>query len=245
MITSKVKPYKTVSEIYDGLMSKVDYNHWANYLYSLVSPYLTDNARVLDLGAGNCAMTNKMITYYPSIVSADISINMLKKDMLNEKLKVCCDMTLLPFKQKFNLIYSTFDCVNYLLNKNSLESLFTETFRLLFPDGIFTFDVCLEENSKDSLKKQISEGSYSNIKFRQVSSYNRFSKIHKNSFTIFYPDGNIAREIHKQKIYSFDTYLRLIDSTGYSMLNCYETFSRKKASDKSNRVQFVLQKRDK
>lgn len=242
MPLSKSKPYDYVSLIYDSLMQQVDYDHWAEYIYKLSKNNISSDSDVLDLGAGNCKLANRLIKMYPKLIATDISLSMLKYDDVEAVPKICCDMTKLPFTKKFHLIYSAFDCVNYLIKTSSLKTLFEEVKRLLADNGLFTFDVCLENNSKSLVKQNTTEVKYGSIRYKQVSSYNRVTKIHKNSFTIYNQIGETVREIHKQKIFNFNTYFKIIYNTGLTVINCFDAFTFKDGSDQSERVQFILKK---
>ena len=150
-------------------------------------------------------------------------------------------MTMLPFKSKFDLIYSTFDSVNYLTSKKSLLNLFKGIKEILKDDGIFTFDVSLERNSLLHVEKPVRKGSCCGISFVHNTSYNKKMRIHKNIFKIKI-ENDIFTEVHKQKIYPFELYFDLIDSAGLYVVECMETFSFIKASADSERVQFIVKK---
>jgi len=242
MPISKGKPYEYVSLIYNNLMLQVDYDDWAEYIYKLVKNYISADSDVLDLGAGNCNLANRLIRLYPKLIATDISLSMLTYGDTAAIPKVCCDMTKLPFRKKFHLIYSAFDSVNYLIKISSLKTLFVEVKNLLSDNGIFTFDVCLENNSKPMVKQNTTEAKYGDIRYKQVSSYNRVTKIHKNSFTIYNPTGEIVKEIHKQKIFNFNTYFKIIYDTGLTVINCFDAFTFNDGSDQSERIQFILKK---
>ncbi len=81
-------------------------------------------------------------------------------DKLN---KVCCDMTALPFKKKFDLILSSFDSVNYLRSNKNLLQLFKEVNNSLTEKGIFTFDAALESNSYKHQKTATIKGKIERI----------------------------------------------------------------------------------
>jgi hypothetical protein len=121
--------------------------------------------------------------------------------------------------------------------------LFSEVERILSDDGIFTFDVSLENNSIAHQKKISRTGMIDKIKYNHSSEYNPVNRIHKNIFTLFFPDNQVIREVHIQKIYPFNMYFNLIDKSGLYVSDCFEAFSFKKGRAESKRVQFKLKKR--
>jgi SAM-dependent methyltransferase len=238
----KSKIYDKLPLIYNHLMSKVNYSFWAGYIYSLVKEDAARNSPVLELGAGNCNLSNHFHFYFPNLLATDISKNMLLSDDSALTSKVCCDMTMLPFKSKFDIIYCCFDSVNYLTSRKKLSAMFKQVSGLLSDKGIFTFDASLEKNSLLCAKVPERKGSYKGIKFTQKSEYDIKTKIHKNTFLIRLKPGEIFSEVHNQKIYSFETYFELLELSGLWVKNCYETFSYKEGSASSQRVQFITKK---
>jgi SAM-dependent methyltransferase len=156
--------------------------------------------------------------------------------------KVCCEMINLPFKKKFDFIYSTFDSVNYLTKEKELLKLFNEIQKILSDDGIFSFDVSLERNSELYVANHEKRGKDNNVEYDHISIYSKHSRIHRNIFEIKMEDGTIYKEVHKQKIYPFPVYFKLLNQSGLFVLNCLEAFSLKKANKNSKRIQFIVKR---
>ncbi len=234
--------YDKLPLIYEYLMKKIEYDVWARYLNSIVQNKIKKDVKVLELAAGNCTLAMNFTKYFPNIIATDLSKNMLKSVVQNKTPKVCCEMTQLPFKNKFGLIYSTFDSLNYLTSKKKLLNLFKEVNGVLDRKGVFTFDVSLEKNSINHSKVAERIGKFKNIKYKQSSKYNPQSKIHTNTFLIELPNGEIFKEIHKQKIFPFETYFEVIYKSGFTILECYKAFTYSQGNKDSERVQFILRK---
>ena len=237
----QAKIYNEVALIYDYLMKSVNYKYWSDYIYSITKKHIKSNSDVLELAAGNCSFSKYFIKRYPNLIVTDLSLKMLQHKTQKNIPKVCCSMIDLPFNIKFNLIYSTFDSINYILTENELIKLFKVINYSLTDKGIVTFDVSLEKNSYKHLRYSHREGIYQKIHFEQKSEYNEKTRIHKNSFEIN-KDGKIFKEVHKQKIYPFETYFDLLDQTGFFVVNCYEAFTFNNGKSNSDRVQFVIKK---
>ena len=238
---ARAKPYQILPLIYPHLMRRIRYDKWADYIYEIVKKDCSKKSNVMELAAGDCSFAHYFIRHYPSLIVTDISCWMLKNNN-NHLRKVCCDMLRLPFKSKFDLIYSNFDSVNYILTRKSLLKLFTDVSLLLKDDGIFIFDVSLEKNSYVHVKKNNRVGKYKGLTYRQSSTFNPDSGIHINKFNIVLANGDEYSEIHKEKIYAFDTYFQLIDKTSLYVVDCYEAFTFKQGNKNSNRAQFILKK---
>lgn len=238
----KLKPYEKVSAIFDALMKKLDYESWSNYILEIADEYIQARAKVLELGAGNCKIAEFISTRYKNYFATDISISMLKSSKKNNLKKICCDMTELPLKAKFDFIFSNFDGVNYILKQKSLSRLFNEVFGLLKRNGVFTFDVSLESNSLNFVVSKSVEGRHNGYSFRRISRYNKRSRIHSNHFYIRDEFGMEFKEVHREKIYKIDTYFKLAEKAGLRTEACYDCFTFKDVKQKSERAQFVMRK---
>jgi SAM-dependent methyltransferase len=233
--------YDAVSLIYGKLMKGVNYKRWSKYLLDIIENHIIkDNPFVLELGAGNCRIGGIISQKFPSFIATDLSFPMLRQAKKVTVNKICCDMTALPVKEKFDLIFSTFDSVNYLLSNRRLLTLFLEVKKVLKNEGIFTFDVSLENNSLNFNDLYTMEGRNNGYHFSRKSKYYPVSRIHKNTFNIIDQYGEIKREVHKQKIYKFETYFDLIEKAGLYVVECLAAFTFNNGNSNSDRVQFIL-----
>ena len=151
-------------------------------------------------------------------------------------------MTAIPFNKKFDLIFSSFDSVNYLMNKKLLLKFFREVEDYLSENGVFTFDAALESNSYKHQKTAITKGKTKGFSYNRKSVFLPKSKIHKNIFTITYPNGKHFQKLHKQKIFSYSTFFDLAEKSNLYVVNCYKAFSYQKGKATSDRVQFIMKR---
>jgi len=239
---NQTDPYLHVANIYPHLMNFVSYKWWAGYIYSITKTKDVKNPSVLELAAGNCSLAENLSKLYTDYVVTDISKSMLKHS--NTKLsKVCCDMAAIPFIKKFDLIFTSFDSVNYLLSKKKLLKFFKEANNNLSEKGVLTFDVALENNSYKYQKTASKKGRTKGFVYHRTSIFLPLSKIHKNIFNITYPSGETFLEIHKQKIYPYDTFFDMAEKSGLYVVNCYKAFSYTKGKASSDRVQFIMKRK--
>ncbi len=235
-------PYLHVANIYPHLMNFVSYKWWARYIYTITKPKVVKNPCVLELASGNCALAVYLSKHYKNYIATDISQSMLNHS--NYKLnKVCCDMTAIPFTKKFDLILTSFDSVNYILSRKRLLKFFKESCKNLSEKGVLTFDAALESNSYKHQKTATTKGRVKGYIYYRKSIFLPASKIHKNIFKITYPDGKTFSEIHKQKIYSYETFFEMAEKSGLYVVNCYKAFSFTKGKASSDRVQFIMKRK--
>jgi ubiquinone/menaquinone biosynthesis C-methylase UbiE len=237
----KTEAYDSLSIIYDEVMKEIDYKLWSDYIIDIAKDHFkSKNAKVLELSAGNGKMARRVSKKFSNYIFTDKSFPMLQQGNNINVRKVCCDMTALPFNKEFDIIFSTFDSVNYLLSKSKILSLFIEIEKILSEKGIFTFDVSLENNSLECKKYHVTKGSAKGYRFKRTSKYNPKSRIHKNVFEITNQHGAVIREVHRQKIYKFDTYFELAHEAGLTVVECLEAFTFENGNENSERIQFIL-----
>jgi ubiquinone/menaquinone biosynthesis C-methylase UbiE len=236
-------PYTKLSAIYSHLMRLIGYRDWAKYILSLAEYLEISPDKVLEIAAGNGIIGSKLMKSFNFFVLSDRSKEMLELAPGKYPPRVCCDMTALPFKSKFDFIFSTFDSINYLTTTDSVLLLFKEIESILSSRGFFTFDVSLRQNSiihEDKLNRQ---GTYKGYKYTQKSRFDRDNSIHLNEFIIEDKSGKVFLEKHVQRIYSFEEYFEMIEKTGLYISDCFNTFTFENADEKSGRIQFIIRKR--
>ena len=238
----KLRPYEKLSDVYNGLMKNVDYTSWSKYILDIAEDYIKNGGRVLELASGNCNMAELISKKYKNFVCTDISLSMLQSAKNNRTEKICCDMSELPLKEKFDFVFSAFDSVNYILKQKTLSRLFKEVYRILADEGIFSFDASLENNSLKFLIAKTTEDCYNGFSFTRTNRYNKRSRIHYNSFIIAHNSRSKVKEVHKQKIYNIKTYFKLAEDAGLQTEACYSCFTFDDVDPDSERAQFVMRK---
>jgi len=239
-MTNKI--YSKISLIYDHLMKDINYSDWADYLFDIQKQYGNGGKDALEIAAGTCKLSAFMIKYFPNLFISDLSLQMLLINQFASN-RFCCDMTSLPIKKHFDFIYSAFDSINYLLNKNMLKKYFLEADRILKPDGILTFDASLELNSLRNIHALNRFGNVNGFRYIQKCQYNNQTKLHINYFEFSENGSNIYKEKHVQKVFPLETYFEIIDKTNMFVVECFDSFSFLDANQESERVQFIIKKK--
>lgn len=221
-------------------MREIDYSSWADYILDIIDLYPIKIENALELAAGNCEISEHLNYHFQNYYVTDISKQMLSSSDHNLN-KIVCDMSALPFKKEFDVIFSIFDSVNYLMTDDKFVSFLKECSNILSEDGIITFDVSLEKNSLKHLRNLNRKGKYKGIKFKQTSLYDKKNKIHKNIMDIEI-DKEVYTETHEQRIYEFEEYFVFAEEAGLRVIDCFDCFSFDDAKRNSERVQFVMGK---
>lgn len=221
-------------------MKQLDYSYWAEYIYDLIDVYPIAKNNVLEVGAGNGNLSKYLKGRFNNFFISDLSFNMLSKS--NNGLNRCvCNMSSLPFKKEFDVIFSIFDSVNYLTTPELFVEFLVECKAVLGSKSILAFDVSLEKNSLVNLKQLNRRGRYRGVKYKQTSLFEPDKFFHKNILEIEV-DNKTYIETHLQKIYRFEEYFEFAEEAGYRVLDAMNCFTFDDADEDSERVQFVLEK---
>ncbi len=237
------KNYYHLASIYSHLMHSINYKEWSDYLIDISREISKEKISVLEIASGTGTIASILYDNFDFFVGSDLSLNMMKQIRAKDINKICCNFLQLPFKYKFDFIFSTFDSINYLTKKSMITNLLQEIDQVLVDNGIFTFDVSLENNSLRYYKYLNRKGRIDGIKFRQISKYDKLERMHYNYFDITLADGRKVEEIHKQKIYCFEEYFDIIEKSNFYVYNCYDAFTFNNANPESERAQFILKKK--
>ena len=238
-----VSNYSAIAEIYPHIMRSIDYKEWADYIYQISKEVKKKNISVLELAGGTGHIASNLSDRIKRIITSDLSFSMLSRQKKSQLLKICCDMKSLPFKKKFDFIFSTFDSVNYINKKENIIKLLDGVSNCLTDNGIYSFDVSLEKNSLKYEKYLNRRGKVNGVVFQQRSFFDKRTRIHYNHFELTLANGKKVEEIHKQKIYSFEDYFNFIDNSDFYVHKCYKAFTFENANADTERAQFILKKK--
>ncbi len=150
------------------------------------------------------------------------------------------NMTDFSFKNKFELIVSFFDSLNYLTDIDQLQNCFESAASSLTKDGLFIFDM----NSIGRIKT-IEEKSF----VIEGDSYECFwEDVVKPEESLWQvklkicPDNEqlpCFEESHNERGYKIDTILRLLKNSGFKAVDVYNAFSFAHGKNNSDRLYFA------
>lgn len=256
-LTLQEKPtYSVLADIYDIVMSDVDYETWADYLDEIILMHQPTTRSILELacGTGTIALSLEELDCY-KIKATDGSPDMIriaKKKAAEANSEIdfqTMNFLDLSFDETFDVIYMVFDSLNYLHTREEILQLHQQAKSVLNPGGIFVYDFTTPRNSRKAIRFLNNESKNINGQFRyhRESSFNAKERIHTNRFHIEKLDkstGDIVEkfeEQHQQKIYTLEYIKSVIEDTDFEIVQAYDGFELKPAHKKSLRVTMVLQ----
>lgn len=253
-----VEPYSVLAQIYDEVMSHVDYDRWFNFAAGIIA----DHGLKLDIMSGfrplvlECACGTgrmaKMFAMHGFRVDAfDRSREMIEIAQTGKKLEennphfYVTDFLNINPEQEYDGALCLYDSINYLLNPNDVVKFLKIINNCLKPDAPFLFDICTELNSKTFFSDRLEIDVIKNFQVERRMRYIKRNQIQENEFTIFHLTDHNTKvvEVHRQKIYSVAKIRELISKAGLTIVEEVDEYSRKPASSRSLRVHFLCKRK--
>ncbi|NGP76493.1 class I SAM-dependent methyltransferase [Balneolaceae bacterium YR4-1] len=247
--------YSTLAEIYDHIMQNVDYDVWADFIDEIIQVHHPDPQSILELacGTGSLSLSLEELMCY-EIVGTDKSPAMISKAR-NKNQKQASSVRFLEMDfldisldRKFDAVVSIFDSINYLHKSRSIKKLLNEVKKVIDRNSLFIFDFTTPGNSIQAIEYLDNEEgtTENNYHFFRKSRYDEELQIHYNDFKIekLADDNETVTERHfeqhKQRIYTLQQMLDIIEATDFEIVAKYDAFDLIEADDDSLRITMVL-----
>jgi len=241
-------PYQGLAPIYDFVMRHIDYQGWADYLEQIFSRLKPPGRRTLELACGTGNLTLELARRGYRVVGTDVSKQMLEvaRDKANSADVPASfremDMRHIDISEHFDIVLCLYDSINYLMEKHEIEKLFVDVHSALSPGGIFVFDICTEANCLKYFRDRTEREKGNGFSYWRHSYYLRPSRIQVTEFKIrFDRQDRVLTELHRQRIYSLDEILQIVNHSALACVGFYDDRSFRAGSEDSDRVHFVLQ----
>lgn len=248
--------YSILAEVYDTLMQEVDYEVWADFIDEIIQTHHPDPRSILELacGTGSLSLSLDELMCY-DIMATDKSKDMIRiarEKAIRQKASVSfqqMDFLNIGLDRSFDVVISLFDSVNYLHHPEDIRNLLSEVKKVLSPRGFFIFDFTTPRNSVQAIQYLHNEEGHTrnNYKYFRTSKYDARKRMHYNDFEILKLDDDDETvherylESHRQRIYTLEEMLAIIEKTDYNLVAKYDAFDLVEATDKSLRITLVLQ----
>ena len=239
-------PYSRLAEVYDTLMSHVDYPKWAGYLQSITARYGNGGKRAADLACG----TGKILTLLTEAgyrgVGIDISPAMLKIAGRRNRLSVAVgDLRRLGLRGPFDLITCSYDSVNHLTAEREVRAFLGALPRLLAPGGLVIFDVVTDIHIRRHFRGVVYREKTGDIDVVWRSRYSSTRRLCRSRIHVSIGHGRRRREfyeVHTERIYPLAAINRFVEELPVERIGPFDGFCFAPATEASERVHYVLRK---
>ena len=150
--------YTQFAEVYDELMSNVNYTAWAQYYGELLKRQgIGRGARICECACGTGNLTIPLQKMGFSVTGMDLSQEMLwiaaqkARAQGLQGLFVRQDMRSLRLHRPVDAVLATCDGVNYLLTQDDLQAFLSSAYDAIRPGGALIFDVSTPHKLEQTL----------------------------------------------------------------------------------------------
>lgn len=233
-------------------MRHVNYRYWAHHLTKLFKKADFPVQNVLDISCGTGSLLLNLTKFDLRVAGLDESASMVKIACAKSREKNLClpiwcgSMVDFKVKNDFDAVVSTYDSMNYCLDLRACSAAIVNAASALRKGGLFVFDICTERNSRRYFQNHTDQEETDEFSYIRQSFYEHKKSIQVNEFFISLNSNSdiVFHEIHKQKIYRIDEIMSIIPLDVYEIVGVYDGFSLRTGSEKSDRIYFVLRKKE-
>lgn len=242
-----MESYRGFSSLYDELIHEdIDYEKMASYILQ----HSSGRKSYLDLGCGTGNLSLLLGRLFRETHLVDLSPEMLTlaEDKFTEA-KVphqafALSMAEIAFGQTYDLITSSLDALNYVLDIEEVEEIFRRVYDHLEEDGVFIFDL----NSPYKLREILGFQDYVYTREDLVYTWENYLEedIVEMTLNFFIPRGKLyerVEEFHEERIYEPHIIETLLRQTGFTQVRMTEDYTEDPLTETSERITFTVRKR--
>lgn len=242
--------YVTLAPIYDKIMSHVRYDDWVGLIKRVIQEYAAvADPMVLEIGGGTGMLGAKLGRAF-RYIGSDLSMSMCRQARPRCNRFLCANGLDLPLKTSFDLVLFLYDGINYLARLSDYRRLFLEIHKRLRHGGLFLFDITTRINSLTHFDEFVDFEDFDTYYYIRHSYYDKVDRTQHNEFTIFRRvQGNPAyfdksHEHHIQWVFDAEEVFRAVPEDLFDVVGMWDGFSLKKYSSRSERIHFLLRKKE-
>lgn len=245
--------YNNLALVYDKLMEDVDYEAWGNYLDQMITEYGAPGKAVIDLGCGTGSISLELAQRGYNVIGIDYSAEMLtqaEQKFRENHISVPLfhqDIRELVLDKPVDVVISTFDTLNYILDQNDIFKVFKKVFEVLRKDGLFIFDINTPYKLKEILGDNVFTYNTEEIVYLWENEFDCDRNICQMYLTFFILNEQSKlyerfEEFHEQRVYEVKEMVNFLQEAGFQVIGTYSELSMEKPKEDDNKV-FILAKK--
>mgnify|MGYP006279160461 CR=1 FL=1 len=246
-----VPPYHKLAEIYDLVMSHIDYEDWVGFLQDLCGHHGIETERVFDISCGTGKTLPYMDGWCEEIYGMDLSFPMVKQLVtsfpeMRSKVWVG-DMSALPVCGGFPLILNLQDSVNYYLKPEEFLNHLHEVHSHLTGDGYYLFDLSTELNVRRNFLDFHEVYEDESWGYERVNTYLNRKQLNITEFYIWeYRDRGKTtyRERHFQRMYTSEELTDILKKSPFRSWWLYGDITLRAPDKDAERIHVVASRDD-
>ena len=236
------KPFSLLAEVYDAIMSDVEYGAWTDFILDLALEAGTEVRDVLDLGCGTGNSSAPFVERALSVTGVDLSAAMLA--VARYKLPTATfiegDFTTFELGRTFDLVVSVFDSLNNLLDPDDFRRTAGRARHHLSSGGCFVFDVNTTVGLRHLWEDDRAEGWIDDVYYLWEHS---FDEVTKRAQVVAYCEKGARSftEVHLERPYDPAEVRALLRDAGFTSVQILTYPHGRPADRESERIWVVAQ----
>lgn len=244
--------YTGFAEVYDSFMDDVPYEAWCERIVQILHSYGIEDGLVLDLCCGTGTLTRLLEMAGYDMIGVDLSLDMLEEARSHEDsgiLYLLQDMREFELYGTVRAVVCTCDSLNYLLEEEELQHVFSLVNNYLDPQGIFIFDMNTVYKYREILADSVICDNRETACFTWENCFDEESGINEYAMNFFVQTENGLyerfEEYHYQKAYERERIEELLAASGLKLLAVYGAGGAALPEETSERLWFVAREQGK
>lgn len=237
--------YENFASVYDSLMWDFEYDKVYKFIKKVLQDKKSPVKKCLELGCGTGNLTEFMVDDF-EIDAIDLSDEMLAvaaHKLANRSVRFYKqDMRRLMFDNNYDLVVSSCDSINYILEEKELENLFKWVYDHLNDEGLFIFDLNSKYKFENMKETYVDEND--GVFYVWENFYEPETGLNTYSVNFFKEVGDLYErfyEEHVQKSYDLEYIISLLKGIGYSV-RIYDDYSDIEDLSKSSRFTIIAER---
>ncbi len=244
--------YTGFASVYDIFMDNIPYDDWCDYLISLLRKSGVQDGLVVDLACGTGIVTTRLAQAGYDMIGIDFSEEML--EIAREKSNG--DILFLQQDMREMELYGTVaamvclcDGMNYILEPQDLQQVFTKANNYLDPGGVLIFDLKTKYFYKNVLGNRMIAENREDASFLWDNEYHQDTGINEYLLTVYQLEDeeqdlfSRCDEVHYQKAYEQDEVQQLLQMAGMELVAVYDAFTMESPKEDSERIYIVAREK--
>jgi len=245
----EVPPYQALAEIYDDVMSHIDYEAWIGHYAAMCSSHQVYPDTTLDISCGTGRAVPYLHPWCGALFCMDQSLSMVRvlyrryPEMQN-RLWVG-EMSGLPTNKQFDLILNIQDSLNYYTSADRIIQHLRSVYAHLNPGGAFVFDFSTEENIRNNFIDMDEFYEEDAFGYERVNTYMPRKRLNLTEFYVWFNTNEqprVFQEKHLQRMYSSDEIQSCLNESPFEEWTVYEDETLHKPSADAERIHVIALK---
>ena len=241
--------YKEAAGFYDRLTSDVNYEKYAEFFSAIFDKHIKKHPHsIVDLGCGTGNLTIAMAEKGYDMTGVDSSSEMLSSAYSKKSpgiLWINQNFTELDLFGTYDAAVSLLDCINHMLDDDSVRKYFRHMRNFIEHDGLFVFDINSEYKFNHVYKDNVFYSVDEDLSYIWQNDYNSATGICTMDITFYKKDGDIYERfdtVNKEKSYSISHLSELLGESGFAIEALYSDCVMEEPTDSEKRIFLVCRR---